>query len=92
MIAANASTWIAFLEGSKGKDVLLLDKALKARQLLMGRLTELLSDPTLPSEVAKALSEVPIIEIRAGYWQRAGGTEREGISKGAHDALVAQTC
>jgi hypothetical protein len=35
MIAADASTWIAFLEGSKGNDVQALDKALANRQVLM---------------------------------------------------------
>jgi hypothetical protein len=69
MIAADTSTWIAFLEGSKGDDAQLLDKALKDRQVLMVPvvLTELLSDPKLPSEVAEILSEVPMIEIGDGY-------------------------
>ena len=31
MIAADTSTWIAFLEGSKGEDVQLLDRALAER-------------------------------------------------------------
>jgi hypothetical protein len=35
MIAADTSTWIAFLEGSTGRDVQLLDKALEERQVLM---------------------------------------------------------
>jgi uncharacterized protein with PIN domain len=59
MIAADTSTWIAFLEGSKGEDVQLLDKALEDRQVLMVPvvLTELLSDLKLPSGVAETLSE-----------------------------------
>jgi len=32
MIAADTSTWIAFLEGSTGRDVQLLDKALEERK------------------------------------------------------------
>ena len=74
MIAADTSTWVAFLEGGAGGDAHLLDKALEDRQVAMVPvvLTELLSDPKLPSCVAKALSEVPLIEIEAGYWQRAG--------------------
>jgi len=35
MIAADTSTWVAFLEGVKGGDTQLLDKALKDRQVLM---------------------------------------------------------
>jgi hypothetical protein len=35
MIAADTSTWIAFLEGSAGRDVQLLDKALEERRVLL---------------------------------------------------------
>jgi hypothetical protein len=51
MIAADTSTWVAFLEGSEGEDARLLDRALEERQVLMVPvvLTELLSDPKLPS-------------------------------------------
>ena len=33
-------------------------------------LAELLSDPKLPYDVSESLSEVPLIEIEVGYWQR----------------------
>jgi predicted nucleic acid-binding protein len=98
MIAADTSTWIAFLEGSKGEDAQLLDKALEDRQVFMVPvvLTELLSDPKLPSGVAKTLSDVPMIEIEPGYWQRAGALRAKAIAKGRRarlgDALIAQTC
>jgi hypothetical protein len=59
MIAADTSTWVAFLEGSAGEDAQLLDNALGDRQILMVPvvLTELLSDPNLPSDVAKNAQE-----------------------------------
>ncbi len=65
MIAADTSTWIAFLEGGAGKDVELLDKALEDRQVLMPPpvLTELLSDPGLPPDAVKCLSEIPLIDV-----------------------------
>src|SRR5260370_19381772 len=74
MSAADSSTWVAFLEGGEGKDAHLLDRALKDRQVVMAPvvLTELLSDPKLPSGVAELLSQVPLIEVEPGYWQRAG--------------------
>ena len=61
MIAADTSSWIAFLEGSGGEDVRLLDRALDDRQVVMVPvvLTELLSDANLPSDVAETISEVP---------------------------------
>jgi hypothetical protein len=35
VIAADTSTWVAFLQGGRGDDVDLLDRALEDRQLLM---------------------------------------------------------
>ena len=67
MIAADTSTWIAFLEGETAPDTELLDQALGDRQLVM-ILTELLSDPKLSVSVAKALCDVPSIELGTGYW------------------------
>jgi predicted nucleic acid-binding protein len=98
MIAADTSTWIAFLEGEQGEDAQLLDKALADRQVLMipAVLTELLSDPELPSEVAETLAEVPMIDIEAGYWQRAGALRAKVSLKRRKarlgDALIAQSC
>lgn len=98
MIAADTSTWIAFLEGAKGEDVELLDGALQERQVLMVPivLTELLSDPKLPASVADTLSDVPMIEIEAGFWHRAGALRAKVLSKRRKarlgDALIAQSC
>jgi hypothetical protein len=98
MIAADTSTWIAFLEGGRGEDVELLDRALSDRQVLMVPvvLTELLSDPKLPSTVAETLSEVPLTESGAGYWQRAGILRAKVLAKRRKarlgDALIAQSC
>jgi hypothetical protein len=74
MIAADTSTWVAFLEGGAGEHAQLLDKALEDRQVVMIPvvLTALLSDRKLPTGVAETLSEVPLIGIGSGYWQRAG--------------------
>jgi predicted nucleic acid-binding protein len=98
MIAADTSTWIAFLQGERGEDTDLLDEALEHRQVLMLPvvLTELLSDPKLGSRVAKTLSEVPLLEITKGYWQRAGRLRAQVLAKGRKarlgDALIAQSC
>jgi predicted nucleic acid-binding protein len=98
LIAADTSTWIAFLQGEDGEDVKLLDQALKDRQVLMAPavLTELMSDPELPSAVALSLSEVPPIELIPGYWERAGGLRAKVLAKRRKarlgDALIAQSC
>jgi predicted nucleic acid-binding protein len=98
MIAADTSTWIAYPEGARGKDVQLLDKALGDRQVLMAPavLAELLSDPKLPESVAKTLDEVPLVEIRLGYWRRAGVLRAKVLAKRRKarlgDALISQSC
>jgi predicted nucleic acid-binding protein len=98
MIAADTSTWIAFLQGDSGKDVQLLDKALEDRQVLMvpAVLTELMSDPKLSAEVAGYLAEIPLVEIQSGYWERAGALRAKALGKRRKarlgDALIAQSC
>jgi predicted nucleic acid-binding protein len=98
VIAADTSTWVAFLEGSGGEDTDWLDRALEDSQLVMVPvvLTELLSDPKLPSDVAETISEVPLIEIASGYWQRAGALRAKVLARRRKarlgDALIAQSC
>jgi predicted nucleic acid-binding protein len=98
MIAADTSTWIAFFKGEAGEDVKLLDKALEDRQMVMvpAVLTELLSDAKLSPDVVDLLSDVPLIEIVSGYWERAGKLRANVLAEGRKarlgDALIAQTC
>jgi predicted nucleic acid-binding protein len=98
MIAADTSTWIAFLEGAPGHDTQLLDQTLADRRVLMipAVFTELLSDPLLSSAVAESLMDVPMIDFEPGYWQRAGLLRAKVLSKRRKarlgDALIAQTC
>jgi predicted nucleic acid-binding protein len=98
MIAADTSSWIAYLEGADGRDVELLDEALQDRQVLMppAVLTEVLSDPKLPPAVSESLLQLPLIEITDGYWQRAGELRARVLAKRRKarlgDALIAQSC
>jgi predicted nucleic acid-binding protein len=98
VIAADTSTWVAFLQGDRGDDAELLDRALEDRQVLMvpAVLTELLSDPKLPTSVSASLLEIPLIEVTSGYWERAGGLRAKVLSKRRKarlgDALIAQSC
>jgi predicted nucleic acid-binding protein len=98
VITADTSTWIAFLQGEDGDDARLLDKALEDRQVLMVPvvLTEMLSDPKMPADVAQTLAQLPLIEIESGYWQRAGALRARVLAKRRKarlgDALIAQSC
>ncbi len=98
MITADTSTWVAFLDGPSGEDVLLLKKTLQAHQLSMLPvvLTELLSDPNLPPAVAASLMDLPLIEVESGFWQRAGALRAKVLAKRRRarlaDSLIAQLC
>jgi predicted nucleic acid-binding protein len=98
MIAADTSTWVAYLEGAMDNDAELLRRALIDKQVVMvpAVLTELVSDPELPPEVAASLVDLPLIEITAGYWQRTGFLRAKALAKRRKarlgDALIAQCC
>jgi predicted nucleic acid-binding protein len=98
VITADSSTWVAFLQGDRGEDSQLLQKALQDRQVLMAPavLTEVLSAPKLPSSVAATLSEIPLIEVTDGYWERAGMLRAKVLARHRKarlgDALIAQSC
>jgi len=98
VIAADTSTWVAFLEGGAGDDTERLDRALEERQVVMvpAVLTELLSDPELSPDVSETLLQIPQIEIRPGFWQRAGMLRAQVLAARRRvrlgDALIAQTC
>ena len=98
MIAADTSTWVAFLQGNPGQDIQLLDKALAEHLVLMVPvvLTELLSDLKLLSGVAQTLSQIPLVEITSGYWHRAGVLRAKVLAKQRRarlgDVLIAQCC
>jgi predicted nucleic acid-binding protein len=59
-------------------------------------LTEVLSAPQLPSSVALTLSEIPLIEVTDGYWERAGMLRAKVLARHRKarlgDALIAQSC
>jgi predicted nucleic acid-binding protein len=98
VIAADTSSLIAFLEGAAGEDVDVVQSALDHQQLVLPPvvLTELLSDPGLPSAVRSLLTALPQLQLEPGYWERAG-LLRAGVLKRRRkarlaDALIAQSC
>lgn len=98
MIAADTSTWIAYVQGESATDTEMLYRALDERRVVMVPvvLTELLSYPKLPAEMRQLLSDVPLLELQAGYWRRAGELRAAVLAKGRRarlgDALIAQSC
>jgi len=98
MIAADTSTWIAYLGGAAEADAQMLRMALMGKQLVMvpAVLTELVSDPKLSPDIAIILADLPMVEIRPGYWQRAGRLRAKVLARKRRarlgDALIAQCC
>ncbi len=98
MIAIDTSSIVAYLNGQEGKDVELMDEALKAKQAVLPPvvLTELLSDPNLSVEIVDLIKTLPVLDVLDGYWERAGISRAKVLAKGRKarvaDALIAQSC
>jgi predicted nucleic acid-binding protein len=98
MIAVDTSSLVAYLGGGSGADVRAVDLALGDGQAWLPPvvLTELLSDPKLPKQVAAILRQIPLLPISEGYWDRAGELRSKVISHKRRarlaDSLIAQTC
>ncbi len=98
MIAVDTSSLVAYLCGASGDDVEVVSTALDQRQAVLPPvvLTEMLSDPKLPSDARAALLDLPLLDPVAGYWERAGALRSVILSKGRKarvaDALIAQSC
>ena len=98
MIAADTSSWIAYLEGAPGQDVELLDRALADGQLVLPApvLTEILSDPEIDRGLVENLLELPLLEPAGDFWVRAGRLRATVLARKRKarlaDALIAQLC
>jgi predicted nucleic acid-binding protein len=59
-------------------------------------LTELLSDPKVSASVRDLFTQLPVLEVRDGFWQRAGLLRSRLIVRGLRarlaDTLIAQSC
>ena len=98
MIAVDTSSLVAYLRGDGGPDVELVERALRDRQVALPPvvLTEALSLPRLPADVAEALVAIPALAVLDGYWSRAGLLRARVLARRLRgrlaDALIAQSC
>ena len=98
MIAVDTSSLVHYLAGSDGQDVEAVELALAERQVCFPPvvLSELLSDPMLTPGMAELFAEIPLLELRPGFWERAGLLRARVLSAGRRarlaDALIAQSC
>ena len=98
MLCVDTSSLIAYLQGSKGKDVELVDQALADQAVVLAcvTITELLSDPDLPMETRAIILGLPMLPLTDSYWERAGLLRASILRRGAKarlaDTLIAQQC
>ena len=98
MISADTSSVINFLKGETTPDAEKVAKALANDSLTLAPIvvTELLSFPQGASQARPILTKLQILDLRPGYWNRAGDNRRLILQKGFRartaDALIAQCC
>lgn len=97
MIAVDTSSMVAYLSGETGADVDAVRSAFLSKWAVLPPVapTELLSDPGV-KRLSADLGKVPLLDITAGYWERAGLLRATVISAGYKaglaDTLIAQSC
>lgn len=98
MIAVDTSSFVAYLAGAEGPDVDATGVALEHRQAALPPvvLCELLSDPALSTPIRRLFTQLPLLEVLDGYWERAGLLRARVLAAGRKarlaDALIAQSC
>jgi predicted nucleic acid-binding protein len=98
MIAADTSVLIDYFKGIINEQTNKVDEALAFHGLVLPPvvISELLSDPSLSSKFIGYLKEFPLLELREGYWQRAGQTRailiKKKLKSRLADTLIAQAC
>ena len=97
LIATDTSSLVAYLSGETGDDVRRIEAAIASDDLCLPPpvLSELLSKPDL-SQIEDLLSDIPLMDLSAGFWDRAGRTRRvlrvRGFKAALADSLIAQCC
>ena len=97
LIATDTGSLVAYLAGEAGDDVRRIEAAIASGDLCLPLpvLSELLSKPDL-SQIEHLLSDIPLIDLSPGFWDRAGRTRRvlrlRGLKAALADSLIAQCC
>ena len=98
MISVDSSVLISFLHGEDRPEVERLIQWLTEDRVALApsTVTEMLSDPKGGDEACLLLSELAVVPIAEGFWERAGqlraSVRRTGAKAALGDALIAQNC
>ena len=98
-IAADTSTIVAFFQGDFcASDVKLLQEAIEKELLVLPPivLSEILSVPKLPKEIAHTIKKITLLECAPDFWIRVGQSRsillRKKLKCRMADAIIAQCC
>jgi predicted nucleic acid-binding protein len=98
MIAADASSFRRHSVGERGADVQAVEEALRNEELFLPPpvVSELLSDPHADEQIVAVITHLPQLELKDGFWFRAGFLRatllRSGVKAALADTLIAQCC
>jgi predicted nucleic acid-binding protein len=98
VICADSSVFIQFFRNVAGREVELLAQSLKDQMLVMNPfvLTELLTASNLKKQLEADLIDLQRIQLREGFFERAGFLRRLIYTKGSgvslSDTYIAQAC
>jgi predicted nucleic acid-binding protein len=98
VIAVDTSSFVAYLSGAEGPDVVATGWALEHRQAVVPPvvLSELLGDARLAREVKEFFVRLPLLDVTPGYWEQAGLLRAKILARGSRarlaDTLIAQSC
>ena len=96
--AIDSSSLIGYLAGRDRSDTRLVHTALEHGDAVLPPVvvTEVLSQPGLPTSVVDLIRSVTQLHATDGYWERAGEARARLLAKGRRarlaDALIAQAC
>jgi predicted nucleic acid-binding protein len=89
---------VAFFQGADGEDVTMLDQRLEHKSIILSPVvvSELFSNPGFRETHGRLIQEIPVLDLRPGFWQRAGMTRadlfRRRFRPKLADTLLAQSC
>ncbi len=98
MVAADTGALVIYLAGDAGQSSQAILAALHDNRLRLPPpvVTELLAHRISGPERAALIAESPMLDLTAGYWERAGETRRAilnlGLKARTLDVLIAQCC
>lgn len=90
MIAVDTSSFSNFLKNEGTSDAELVRQALTNEVLVLPPVVvaELFSSPAMSSVLKSAIQDIPVLELKEGFWERVG-INRQAILQAGKKALLA---